>query len=63
MKFYQKKKMILPAHYYEKCQKRLEKNTADKLMELVNKSKNKKNIPIEEKENKFQLNLPKQASI
>ena len=55
----EKKKIILPAHYYEKCQKRLEKNTAEKLKELVNKSKNKKNIPIEEKENIFNSEIRK----
>ena len=48
-----KRKLMLPMHYLEKCAKRLEKSTQDKIKELYNKSKNKKNINLKEKENIF----------
>ena len=46
----EKRKIMLPMHYFEKCSKRLEKNTAEKFKDLAGKSKNKKNIINEEKE-------------
>ena len=49
----EKRKLMLPLHYLEKCTRRLEKNTADKYKEFANKNKNKKNITLEEKENIF----------
>ena len=49
----EKRKIMLPLHYLEKCTKRLEKNTAEKLREFSNKNKNKKNINYREKENIF----------
>ena len=53
-----KRKLMLPMHYFEKCTKRLEKNTADKFKEL-NKSKKNVNINIEEKENIFNYEIRK----
>ena len=49
----EKRKLTLPMHYFEKCSKRLEKNTADKFREEINKNKNKKMLSIEEKNNIF----------
>jgi hypothetical protein len=56
---WKKKKIMLPMHYFEKCSKRLEKNTAEKFKELAGKSKNKKNIANEEKENIFNIEIRK----
>ena len=50
---FEKRKLTLPMHYFEKCSKRLEKNTADKFREEINKNKNKKMLSTEEKENIF----------
>jgi hypothetical protein len=55
----EKRKLNLPMHYFEKCTKRLEKNTNDKFKEALNKSKNKKNLSTEEKENIFNNELRK----
>ena len=49
----EKRKIMLPLHYLEKCTKRLEKNTSEKFREFVNKNKNKKNVNYREKENIF----------
>ena len=49
----EKKKIMLPLHYLEKCTKRLEKNTSEKFREFANKNRNKKKVNIREKENIF----------
>ena len=54
-----KRKLTLPMHYFEKCSKRLEKNTADKFKEFANKNKNKKILTLEEKENIFNHEIRK----
>ena len=55
----EKRKLNLPMHYFEKCTKRLEKNTNDKFKEALSKSKNKKSLSTEEKENIFNNELRK----
>ena len=53
------RKLNLPMHYFEKCTKRLEKNTNDKFKEAMNKNKNKKNLSTKEKEIIFNDELRK----
>ena len=55
----EKRKLNLPMHYFEKCTKRLEKNTNDKFKEALSKIKNKKSLSTEEKENIFNNELRK----
>ena len=55
----EKRKLTLPMHYFEKCSKRLEKNTMDKLKELSYKIRNKGGLSIEEKENIFNNEIRK----
>ena len=51
-KINEKKATNLPRHYFEKCVRKLEKDTHDKIKEAQNKSKNKK-LSDEEKDNIF----------
>ena len=54
-----KRKLTLPMHYFEKCSKLLEKNTADRFREEINKNKNKKILSIKEKEDIFNSEIRK----
>ena len=54
-----KKKLILPHHYFEKCTKRIEENTANKFKEITAKNKNKKNLTEEEKASIFNYEIRK----
>ena len=54
-----KKKLNLPEHYFEKCTKRIEKNTANKFKEILAKNKNKVNLTEEEKASIFNYELRK----
>jgi hypothetical protein len=56
---FEKRKLTLPMHYFEKCSKRLEKNTSDRFKEEINKNKNKKMLSIEEKEYIFNIEIRK----
>ena len=56
---FEKRKLTLPMHYFEKCSKRLEKNTSDRFKEEINKNKNKKMLSIEEKEFIFNVEIRK----
>ena len=55
----EKRKLTLPMHYFEKCSKRLEKNTLDKFKELSYKMRNKGGLSMEEKENIFNNEIRK----
>ena len=55
----EKRKLTLPMHYFEKCTKRLEKNTLEKFKEYSNKIKNKKPLTLEEKEYIFNNEIRK----
>ena len=57
--FHEKRKLTLPMHYFEKCTKRLEKNTLEKFKEYSNKYKGKKPLSLEEKENIFNNEIRK----
>ena len=46
----EKRKLTLPMHYFEKCSKRLEKNTLDKFKEFSYKMRKKGGLSLEEKE-------------
>jgi len=55
----EKRKLTLPMHYFEKCSKRLEKNTLDKFKEFAYKMRNKGGLSMEEKENIFNNEIRK----
>jgi len=55
----EKRKLTLPMHYFEKCSKRLEKNTLDKFKEFSYKMRNKGGLSMEEKENIFNNEIRK----
>ena len=54
----EKRKILLPMHYFEKCAKKLEKGTYEKIKETM-KIKNKKFLNLEEKENIFNNEIRK----
>ena len=55
----EKRKLTLPMHYFEKCSKRLEKNTLDKFKEFTYKMRSKGGLSMEEKENIFNNEIRK----
>ena len=55
----EKRKLTLPMHYFEKCSKRLEKNTLDKFKEFSSKMRSKGGLSMEEKENIFNNEIRK----
>ena len=56
---HEKRKITLPMHYFEKCSKRLERNTLDKIKEVSSWIRIKKVLTLEEKENIFNNEIRK----